>query len=86
MLTKSGAIDQIAKALAQSRGSSKKGSGTPEPFVSTCSRRTPASHQPQDLPRGAGVLPANPLNGSRVCLARRLWSSQIFCDSATEVS
>jgi len=40
----------------------------------------------QDLPCVAGGLPVNPLNGSRLCLASRLWSSQIFCDSATEVS
>jgi CRP-like cAMP-binding protein len=51
---------------------------------STCVK--PVSHEPQGLPCVVGVLPVSPLNGSRVCLARRLWSSHIFCDSATEVS
>ena len=46
----------------------------------------PVSRESQGLPCVSGAFPVNPLNGSRVCLASRLWSSQIFCDSATEVS
>jgi hypothetical protein len=65
--------------------STKEGSGKPEPLDSTELRQT-ISGEPQDLPCVAGALVVTPLNGSRVCLASRLWSSQIFCDSATEVS
>ena len=44
----------------------------------------PVSREPRAC-RAFRRLARNP-EGSRVCLASWLWSSQIFCDSATEVS
>jgi len=85
MLTKTDLIGQIAKAPAHRRIPRQKGSGKPEPLLPLICVK-PVSRESQGLPCVAGALPVNPLNGSRVCLASRLWSSQIFCDSATEFS
>lgn len=72
MLPKSGPIDQIAKAPAQSRGSpDKKAPVNRSPLLPHIGVRRIFSEL-QDLPCVVGVLPVIPLNGSRVCLARRL--------------
>ena len=83
MLAKSAVIGQFARTPDHKRD--RKRLRKPEPFVSLFHANR-VLREPQDLPCVVGVLPVNPLNGSRVCLASRLWSSQILCDSATEVS
>src|SRR5438445_11298479 len=80
MLAKSALIGQFAKASAHRRNPTKKAPETRSLLLPPICAK-PVSREPQDLPCAAGGLPVNPLNGSRVCLASRLWSSQIFCDS-----
>jgi hypothetical protein len=85
MLAKPDRIGQIARAPPHGLNPSTKRLRITGAFASThCVK--PVSREAQGLPGVGGALPVNPLNGSRVCLARRLWSSQIFCDSATDVS
>ena len=88
MLAKSALIGQFARTPAQRRDPLKqrlrKNRSLVLPPVYATSNQFRVA--PQDLLCLAGALPVSPLNGSRVCLASRLWSSQIFCDSATEVS
>jgi hypothetical protein len=68
----------IAGVIAQ-----KRGPGKPEPLAAWLLQNRRGY---QGLACVGGALPGSPLNGSRVCFASRVWSSQIFCDSATEVS
>ena len=57
------------------------GTRAPEGLIRSQVRVTP-----QDLPRVSRGLPTRPCRGWKVCRASLLWSSQIFCDSVTEVS
>ena len=94
MLAKSVLIGQFAAARAgrvETRDSDRRNPPTkkaPENrsllLPPICAK--PVLREPQDLPCVVGALPVSPFNGSKVCLASRLWSSQIFCNSATEVS
>lgn len=86
MLAKSVLIGQFARAPVHRRNASTKKAPENRSLSNSTDLRQTISGKPQDLPCVAGVLVVTPLNGSRVCLASRLWSSQIFCDSATEVS
>ncbi len=86
MLPKSALIGQFCQAPGQRHDPSTKKAPENRSLLLPSICVEPVPNEPQGLPCDAGDLLVNPLNGSRVCLARRLWSSQIFWDSATEVS